>query len=51
MCPQIGGYFSDLSAEDNLNAVGEILIKDSKLRKAIYMSVLFHDHHEGWKYY
>ena len=28
--PQIGGYFSDLSAEDNLNAVGEILIKDIK---------------------
>ena len=31
--PQIGGYFSDLSAEDNLNAVGEILIKDTKNRK------------------
>ena len=32
--PQIGGFFSDLSAEDNLNAVGEILIncidKDGK---------------------
>ena len=31
--PQIGGFFSDLSAEDNLNAVGEILIKDVKNRK------------------
>ena len=31
--PQIGGFFADLSAEDNLNAVGEILIKDTKNRK------------------
>ena len=31
--PQIGGFFADLSAEDNLNAVGEILIKDVKKRK------------------
>ena len=31
--PQIGGFFADLSAEDNLNAVGEILIKDIKNRK------------------
>ena len=31
--PQIGGFFADLSAEDNLNAVGEILIKDIKQRK------------------
>ena len=41
MCPQIGGYFSDLSAEDNLNAVGEILIKDSKLRKAKVEELIF----------
>ena len=33
LVPQIGGYFSDLSTEDNLNAVGEILITDPKLRK------------------
>ena len=33
LVPQIGGVFSDLSAEDNLNAVGEILIKDQKQRK------------------
>ena len=33
LCPQIGGYFADLSAEDNLKAVGEILIKDKKFRK------------------
>ena len=32
--PQIGGFFADLSAEDNLNAVGEILIKDVKKRKS-----------------
>ena len=31
--PQIGGFFSDLTAEDNLNAIGEILIKDTKQRK------------------
>jgi len=31
--PQIGGFFSDLTAEDNLNAIGEILIRDSKSRK------------------
>ncbi len=31
--PQIGGFFADLSAEDNLNAIGEILIKDTKNRK------------------
>ena len=31
--PQIGGFFSDLTAEDNLNAIGEILIKDLKNRK------------------
>ena len=28
--PQIGGYFSDLTTESNLNAIGEILIKDQK---------------------
>jgi len=33
LVPQIGGFFSDLSAEDNLNAVGEILIKDKQKRK------------------
>ena len=32
LCPQIGGFFADLSAEDNLKAVGEILIKDTKTR-------------------
>ena len=31
--PQIGGFFSDLTTEDNLNAVGEILIGDLKARK------------------
>ena len=31
--PQIGGYFSDLTAENNLGAIGEILIKDEKSRK------------------
>ena len=31
--PQTGGYFSDLTAEDNLKAVGEILILDIKKRK------------------
>ena len=33
LVPQIGGFFSDLTTEDNLNAVGEILIKNSKDRK------------------
>ena len=32
LCPQIGGFFADLSTEDNLKAVGEILIKDTKSR-------------------
>ena len=41
LVPQIGGYFSDLSAEDNLNAVGEILIKDSKLRKMKVEELIF----------
>ena len=30
--PQFGGLFSSLSAEENLKAVGEIIIKDKKLR-------------------
>ena len=33
LVPQIGGYFSDLSTEDNLNAIGEILIKNAEERK------------------
>ena len=33
LVPQIGGFFSDLTTEDNLNAVGEILIENSKDRK------------------
>ena len=33
LVPQIGGFFSDLSTVDNLNAVGEILIKNKKERK------------------
>ena len=41
LVPQIGGYFSDLSAEDNLNAVGEILIKDDKLRKMKIEELIF----------
>ena len=31
--PQSGGYFADLSTEDNLIAISEILIKDKKIRK------------------
>ena len=34
LVPQIGGFFSDLSTEDNLNAVGEIQIKNDKERKS-----------------
>ena len=34
LVPQIGGFFSDLSTEDNLNAVGEIQIKSNKERKS-----------------
>jgi len=30
--PQFGGLFSSLSSEENLRAVGEIIIKDKKLR-------------------
>ena len=33
LVPQIGGFFSDLTTEDNLNAVGEILIPNQKQRK------------------
>ena len=33
LVPQIGGFFSDLSCEDNLNAIGEIIIKDKAERK------------------
>ncbi|MDA9605930.1 ATP-binding cassette domain-containing protein [bacterium] len=33
LVPQSGGYFADLSAENNLFAIGEILIKDSNDRK------------------
>ena len=31
-CPQHGGYFHNLSLLDNLNAIGEILIKDANRR-------------------
>ena len=41
LVPQIGGYFSDLSTEDNLNAVGEILIMDPKLRKMKVEELIF----------
>ena len=41
MCPQLGGYFSDLSAEDNLNAVGEILVEDPKIRKMKVEELIF----------
>ncbi len=33
LVPQIGGFFADLTAEDNLNSIGEILIKDQNKRK------------------
>ena len=33
LVPQIGGFFADLTAEDNLNSIGEILIKDNNKRK------------------
>ncbi len=33
-CPQYSGYFHDLTVEENLLAVGEILIKDKKDRKS-----------------
>ena len=33
LVPQIGGFFSDLTTEDNLNAIGEILLKETKQRK------------------
>lgn len=31
--PQYGGYFHDLTVEDNLNAIGEITIKNQNFRK------------------
>ena len=33
LVPQTGGFFSDLTTEDNLNAIGEILIKEKDKRK------------------
>ena len=33
LVPQIVGFFADLTAEDNLNSIGEILIKDNNKRK------------------
>ena len=33
LVPQMGGFFSDLTTEDNLNSIGEILIPDDKKRK------------------
>ena len=34
LVPQIGGFFADLNVEDNLNAIGEILVKDIIFRKS-----------------
>ena len=34
LVPQIGGFFADLNVEDNLNAIGEILVKDIISRKS-----------------
>ena len=31
-CPQYGGYFNDLTLNDNLRAISEIVIKDKNLR-------------------
>ena len=31
-CPQYGGFFSDLTLNENLKCVGEILIKDNRQR-------------------
>ena len=31
-CPQYGGYFNDLTLNDNLKAISEIVIKDKNLR-------------------
>ena len=31
-CPQYGGYFSDLTLYENLKCIGEILIKDNRIR-------------------
>ena len=32
ICPQIGGYFYDLTLQENLKAVGEIQVKETRLR-------------------
>ena len=32
-CPQYGGFFSDLTLYENLKCIGEILIKDDRIRK------------------
>ena len=31
-CPQYGGFFSDLTLHENLKGVGEVLIKDDRIR-------------------
>jgi len=31
-CPQYGGFFSDLTLHENLKCVGEVLIKDDRMR-------------------
>ena len=31
-CPQYGGFFSDLTLHENLKCVGEVLIKDDRIR-------------------
>ena len=31
-CPQYGGYFSDLTLHENLKCVGEVLVKDDRIR-------------------
>ena len=32
-CPQYGGFFSDLTLDENLKCVAEVLIKDERTRK------------------
>ena len=32
VCPQIGGYFYDLTLQENLKAVGEIQVRETRLR-------------------
>jgi lipopolysaccharide export system ATP-binding protein len=41
LVPQIGGFFSDLLLKIILNAVGEILIKDTKKRKLKIEELIF----------